>query len=57
VLLLDELLSAVDGEAREELQSLLGRVCRAEAFALADICAVMIAGEVRQTGRAASRRP
>ena len=63
-LLLDEPLSAVDPEAREALQDVLRRVCRErrlpvlhvthdrdEAFALADECAVMIAGRLHQTGR------
>ncbi len=63
-LLLDEPLSAVDSAAREDLQDVLRRVCheeslpvlhvthdRAEAFALADTCAVMVAGRVRQVGR------
>ncbi len=63
-LLLDEPLSAVDPEAREALQDVLRRVCRErrlpvlhvthdrdEAFALADDCAVMIAGRLHQTGR------
>ncbi len=62
-LLLDEPLSAVDPEAREALQEVLRRVCRErrlpvlhvthdreEAFALADECAVMIAGRPHQTG-------
>jgi molybdate/tungstate transport system ATP-binding protein len=64
VLLLDEPLSAVDVEAREELQDVLRRVCReggltalhvthdrAEAFALADTCALLVGGRLRQTGR------
>lgn len=63
-LLLDEPLSAVDAEAREELQELLRSLSRergltvlhvthdrAEAFALADVCAVMVGGRLRQTGR------
>lgn len=63
-LLLDEPLSAVDPEAREALQELLGRVCRErrlpvlhvthdrdEAFALADECHVLVAGRLRQQGR------
>lgn len=63
-LLLDEPLSAVDAEAREGLQDVLRRVCReqglavlhvthdrAEAFALADVCAVMIDGRIGQLGR------
>jgi ABC-type Fe3+/spermidine/putrescine transport system ATPase subunit len=63
-LLLDEPLSAVDPEAREALQDVLRRVCRErelpvlhvthdrdEAFALADECAVMVAGRLHQTGR------
>jgi molybdate/tungstate transport system ATP-binding protein len=62
-LLLDEPLSAVDAEAREGLQHVLRRVCRdeglavlhvthdrTEAFALADVCAVIVAGRLRQTG-------
>lgn len=71
-LLLDEPLSAVDGEAREELQAVLRRVCheeelavlhvthdRSEAFALADVCAVLVAGRLRQTAapRELLRRP
>jgi ABC-type sugar transport system ATPase subunit len=71
-LLLDEPLSSVDGGAREELQQLLCRLCRAEdlsmlhvthdiaeAFALGDTCAVLIDGHVRQTGPPAEvlRRP
>lgn len=64
VLLLDEPLSAVDAEAREELQELLRSLSRergltvlhvthdrAEAFALADVCAVLVGGGLRQTGR------
>ncbi len=64
VLLLDEPLSAVDTEAREELQELLRSLSRergltvlhvthdrAEAFALADVCAVLVGGRLRQTGR------
>ena len=63
-LLLDEPLSAVDVEAREELQEVLRRVSsgegltvlhvthdRAEAFALADVCALMVGGQLRQIGR------
>jgi len=63
VLLLDEPLSAVDVEAREDLQDVLRRVCgaerltvlhvthdRAEAFALADSCALLVDGTLRQTG-------
>ncbi len=63
-LLLDEPLSAVDVEAREELQEVLRSVCRregltvlhvthdrAEAFALADTCALLVDGTLRQTGR------
>jgi ABC-type Fe3+/spermidine/putrescine transport system ATPase subunit len=63
-LLLDEPLSAVDVEAREELQDVLRRVSRregltvlhvthdrAEAFALADTCALLVDGTLRQTGR------
>ena len=63
-LLLDEPLSAVDVEAREELQEVLRNVCRkegptvlhvthdrAEAFALADTCALLVDGTLRQTGR------
>lgn len=63
VLLLDEPLSAVDAEAREELQDVLRRVSRAErltvlhvthdraeAFALADRCALLVGGALRQTG-------
>lgn len=63
-LLLDEPLSAVDPEAREALGELLRTVCherglpvvhvthdRDEAFALADECAVMIAGQLHQRGR------
>ena len=63
-LLLDEPLSAVDVEAREELQEVLRRVSRregltvlhvthdrAEAFALADTCALLVDGTLRQTGR------
>ena len=63
-LLLDEPLSAVDREAREALQEVLRRVCRErrlpvlhvthdrdEAFALADDCAVVVAGRLHQTGR------
>ncbi len=62
-LLLDEPLSAVDPEAREDLQEVLRRVCRErrlpvlhvthdrhEASALADECAVLIDGGLRQTG-------
>ena len=64
VLLLDEPLSAVDAEARESLQDLLRSLAcergltvlhvthdRAEAFALADVCAVLVGGRLRQTGR------
>ena len=64
VLLLDEPLSAVDAEARESLQDLLRALARergltvlhvthdrAEAFALADVCAVLVGGSLRQTGR------
>ena len=63
-LLLDEPLSAVDMESREELQDVLRRVSRergltvlhvthdrAEAFALADTCALLIGGRLRQSGR------
>ena len=63
-LLLDEPLSAVDVEAREELQEVLRSACRregltvlhvthdrAEAFALADTCALLVDGTLRQTGR------
>jgi ABC-type Fe3+/spermidine/putrescine transport system ATPase subunit len=63
-LLLDEPLSAVDVEAREELEDVLRRVSRqegltvlhvthdrAEAFALADTCALLVDGTLRQTGR------
>jgi ABC-type Fe3+/spermidine/putrescine transport system ATPase subunit len=63
-LLLDEPLSAVDVEAREELQDVLRQVSRkdgltvlhvthdrAEAFALADTCALLVDGTLRQTGR------
>ena len=63
-LLLDEPLSAVDLEAREELQEVLRTVSRergltvlhvthdrAEAFALADVCAVLVDGRLRQVGR------
>ncbi len=63
-LLLDEPLSAVDPEAREAIHEVLRRVCRQrrlpvlhvthdrdEAFALADECAVLIAGRLHQTGR------
>jgi len=63
-LLLDEPLSAVDLEAREELQDVLRRVSRAErltalhvthdraeAFALADVCALLVDGRLRQVGR------
>jgi ABC-type Fe3+/spermidine/putrescine transport system ATPase subunit len=72
VLLLDEPLSAVDVEAREDLQDVLRRVCRAErltvlhvthdraeAFALADSCALLVDGTLRQTGvpRDVLRRP
>lgn len=72
VLLLDEPLSAVDAEAREELQDVLRRVSRAErltvlhvthdraeAFALADRCALLVGGALRQTGapREVLRRP
>ena len=71
-LLLDEPLSAVDVEAREELQDVLRRVSRqegltvlhvthdrAEAFALADTCALLVDGTLRQTGRPGDvlRRP
>ena len=64
VLLLDEPLSAVDVEAREDLQDMLRAVSRdrgltvlhvthdrAEAFALADVCAVLVDGGLRQVGR------
>jgi ABC-type Fe3+/spermidine/putrescine transport system ATPase subunit len=72
VLLLDEPLSAVDVEAREDLQDVLRRVSqaerltvlhvthdRAEAFALADRCALLVGGTLRQTGapRDVLRRP
>jgi ABC-type Fe3+/spermidine/putrescine transport system ATPase subunit len=72
VLLLDEPLSAVDAGAREDLQELLRRVSRAErltvlhvthdrveAFALADRCALLVDGALRQTGapRDVLRRP
>jgi ABC-type Fe3+/spermidine/putrescine transport system ATPase subunit len=72
VLLLDEPLSAVDVEAREDLQDVLRRVSRAEgltvlhvthdraeAFALADRCALLVGGALRQTGapRDVLRRP
>ena len=63
-LLLDEPLSAVDLEAREELQDMLRLLSRregltvfhvthdrAEAFALADTCALLVDGRLRQTGR------
>ena len=63
-LLLDEPLSAVDVEAREDLQEMLRAVSRdrgltvlhvthdrAEAFALADVCAVLVDGRLRQVGR------
>ncbi|NLE22030.1 MAG: ATP-binding cassette domain-containing protein [Actinobacteria bacterium] len=63
-LLLDEPLSAVDPEAREELQEVLRRICgerrlpvlhvthdRDEAFALADECVVLIGGRVHQAGK------
>jgi ABC-type Fe3+/spermidine/putrescine transport system ATPase subunit len=63
-LLLDEPLSAVDVEAREELQDVLRQVSRqegltvlhvthdrAEAFALGDTCALLVDGRLRQTGR------
>ena len=63
-LLLDEPLSAVDVEAREELQEVLRGVSsregltvlhvthdRAEAFALADTCALLVGGQLRQIGR------
>jgi ABC-type sulfate/molybdate transport systems ATPase subunit len=63
-LLLDEPLSAVDVEAREELQEVLRSVSRregltvlhvthdrAEAFALADTCVLLVDGTLRQTGR------
>jgi len=63
-LLLDEPLSAVDPESREELQEVLRRLCRErrlpvlhvthdrdEAFALADECVVVIAGRLHQSGR------
>ena len=63
-LLLDEPLSAVDAEAREDLQDMLRAVGRdrgltvlhvthdrAEAFALADVCAVLVDGRLRQVGR------
>jgi ABC-type Fe3+/spermidine/putrescine transport system ATPase subunit len=63
-LLLDEPLSAVDVEAREDLQDMLRAVSRdrgltvlhvthdrAEAFALADVCAVLVDGRLRQVGR------
>ena len=62
-LLLDEPLSAVDAEAREGLQDLLRTVSheqgisilhvthdRAEASALADTCAVLVAGRLLQSG-------
>ena len=62
-LLLDEPLSAVDAEAREGLQEVLRRVSRelgvtvlhvthdrAEAFALADTCAVLVDGRLLQAG-------
>jgi molybdate/tungstate transport system ATP-binding protein len=64
-LLLDEPLSAVDAEAREGLQEVLRRVSReqgvtvlhvthdrAEAFALADMCAVLVGGRLLQAGPA-----
>jgi ABC-type Fe3+/spermidine/putrescine transport system ATPase subunit len=63
-LLLDEPLSAVDAEAREDLQDMLRALGRdrgltvlhvthdrAEAFALADVCAVLVGGRLRQVGR------
>jgi ABC-type Fe3+/spermidine/putrescine transport system ATPase subunit len=63
-LLLDEPLSAVDAEAREGLQEVLRSLARergltvlhvthdrAEAFALADVCAVLVGGRLRQAGR------
>ena len=63
-LLLDEPLSAVDAAAREDLQDMLRAVGRdrgltvlhvthdrAEAFALADVCAVLVDGRLRQVGR------
>ena len=63
VLLLDEPLSAVDGEAREELRDMLQRATRergvtvlhvthdvAEVFSLADTCAVLVDGGLRQVG-------
>ena len=63
-LLLDEPLSAVDVESREGLQDLLRALAherglsvlhvthdRAEAFALADLCAVLVGGRLRQAGR------
>ncbi len=63
-LLLDEPLSAVDPEAREAIHEVLRRVCRErrlpvlhvthdrdEAFALADECAVVVAGRLHQSGR------
>ena len=72
VLLLDEPLSAVDGEAREELREMLQRVTRrrgvtvlhvthdvGEMFSLADTCAVLVDGGLRQVGAPADvlRRP
>ena len=61
VLLLDEPLGALDGEAREVLQDVLRSVCRTrgvavlhvthdltEAFSLADTCAVLLDGLFRQ---------
>ena len=72
VLLLDEPLSAVDGEAREELREMLQRVTRergvtvlhvthdvGEMFSLANTCAVLVDGRLRQVGAPAEvlRRP
>ena len=72
VLLLDEPLSAVDGEAREELREMLQRVTRrrgvtvlhvthdvGEMFSLANTCAVLVDGGLRQVGTPSEvlRRP